>query len=183
MAGSAATSEKPFAIRDAAGNVIYESAALYLAGTLDVVNSEASLAIGRGEAVIVDGTGSVFARWDYSVLGTDAVPQTSLRGKRTTTGVQTDIGYLGVALETFPVAAVGRVAAPGSMLCVKTTSAATLAAGNLLSSSATAGSVGLGVAVHGGVNGAYLGTVLKINQVASPGTGSTTQAGCLVSPC
>ena len=185
---NAAQYEKPFAIRDSAGNVLYESAALYLSGTIDVVNAEATLAINRGEAVIVDGTGSVFARWDYSVLGTDTIPQTSLRGKRTTGTTATSIGFLGVALETFPVGAIGRVAGPGSMCCVKT-NATTLAAGaNLtganggVSAPDERGMCIAAAAVHGGVNGGTLGVVLKINQVASPGTGSTTQAGCLISP-
>jgi len=187
---NAAQYEKPFAIRDSAGNVIYESAALYLSGTIDVVNAEATLAINRGEAVVVDTTtvsaskGIVFARWDYSTAGTDAIPQTKFAGKRTPASANAAAGFLGVALETFVPGALGRVAAPGSMLSVKCT-VTQIVCPALLAASATAGAVAVATAVHGGANGSILGTALQENTAAATtpvGTGSTSQVGCLISP-
>jgi hypothetical protein len=169
-----ASFQKPYAIRDAAGNAIYESAAL-ASNVLDVYNSGAAT-IGRGEALTFD-IASVMARWDYAVTGADTIPATELKGARVDAAA--DVGFLGVALENIPVAVVGRVAGTGSITAVKCLSTLTSnVVGNAVIGSATAGSVDSIATAP--VKGTVLGEQLQQAGTGANQTGSATQLLALI---
>jgi len=175
--------EKPYAIRNAAGNVVYESAA-FMMSALEVKNTTAAAAtIGRGEAVTIDPANmfGFFPRWDYALAGTDIIPSCFLAGKRVASAA--DVGHLGVAAEDIPGGQTGRIIGPGSITAVKVT-ATLFTIGFAAVSSATVGSCTVAAAKAAGVPayGVTLGVCVIINQVATPGSGSTTQAGVLISP-
>jgi hypothetical protein len=84
---------------------------------------------------------------------------------------------IGVAQEPIAAGKRGLIAGLGSLVAVQTT-ATLLVVGTYVGSSATAGLAAVVAALT--VDNAVLGAVFKINQVASPGTGSTGWAGILI---
>ncbi len=169
--------ERPYAIRDAGGLVVYESAA-YVLSALDVVNSGAA-AIGRGEAVYLDQAGSIFPRWDYSTAGTDTIPLTVIKGKRVDAAA--NVCFLGVALENIPIAASGSVAGPGSISAVKCLSGPTSdVVGNAVIGSATAGSVDMIATAP--TKGTVLGEQMVVAGTGAGESGSATQTVVLIGP-
>lgn len=133
-----------------------------------------------GQAVQWDATNSVIPRPETTAAG--ASPTSDLPMSLAMYGVQSPasagaVNIIGVAQDPIPAGKKGVVAGEGSIVCVNTT-ATLLAIGAFVGSSATAGLCAV-VAVGAATN-VYLGAVLKINQVASPGTGSTAWAGILV---
>jgi hypothetical protein len=168
--------EKPYAIRDAGGLIVYESAA-FLQGVEDFKNTSASTLIVRGGAVIIDQVNSAFPRWDYSTAGTDTLPKCLIGGIRVASATSTC--YLGVALENVPAGQMGRVATTGSISAVNCATSLTSAVlGNSVIGHATAGLVDA-VATAPAV-GLMLGMMVVINGAASGSSGSTGQLSVLI---
>lgn len=156
---------------------MYEFAS-FTQGIEAITNSEASTVIGRGEAVCVDGTNSVFPRWDYSTAGTDNPGICVIKAKRIASS--SSVGFLGVAMENIAVGFEGRIATAGSIVAVKCINPPTSnAAGSIAGSngSPTAGSVD-GSATY--VVGKKLGTILIPAGTSAGQSGSVTQLIALV---
>lgn len=174
-----ATYEKPYAIKDAGGNTVYEHAA-FVKDWLEVTNSDTAT-IPRGCGVICDAAsgGSVFPRWDYSVAGTDTIPVCVLKGKRV--AAVASVNFYGVAGEAIPVGAQGRVLGPGTICaatCVASLTSSTL--GGVVVGSATVGSVDSTASLA--TSGRCLGNLLQANGTSAGQSGSTTQLIVLIAP-
>lgn len=165
-------------IRGADGTILW-SGAQVIANDFQIQVAAAGTTIKQGDAVQFDSTNSVIPRPETTAAGAtptaDLPMSLALYGNISPASINA-VNLIGVAQE--PIAALKRgfVAGSGSLVCVAST-ATLLAVGAFVGSSATAGAVALQAV--GGTN-AVLGAVFKINQVASPGTGSTTWAGILV---
>jgi hypothetical protein len=183
---NAAQYEKPFAIRDSAGNVIYEGALLYLSDVMSVINTAAA-AMNRGDAVLLDPTvttGTLPPKWGYAATGADIIPKTQLCGLRIATAA--DIGYLGVALEKIPVGYVGKVAGTGSIVNVNVGTITSNVRGNAIIGSTLAG-LADAVTTNPPAKGISLGMVYLVggaNATAIPNgtSGSATELTALVAP-
>jgi hypothetical protein len=165
-------------VRGADGTILWVGTAL-MGVSYHVLNNEASASIEVGEGVRMDtGATSVLPRLEVTAAG--ASPTADLPQYLVVAGLRiasaTDTNFLGVAMERIPAGKVGVVAGVGSLTTVKTT-AASIAVTTTIGGSGTAG-------LAGAVTTAtmILGTCMKNNAVASPGTGSTAFAGILVSP-
>lgn len=134
-----------------------------------------------GDAVQFDSTNSVIPRPEITAAGATPaadLPQSLAIFVNQSPAVADSPNLIGVAQKTIPAGRQGSIAGSGSLVCVKST-AVLIAVGKFVSSSATAGAVAI-AGVPGAQLNNILGAVFKINQVASPGTGSTTFAGILV---
>jgi hypothetical protein len=165
-------------IRGADGTLLW-SGAQVLANTFIIQVDAAGAAIKMADAVQYDSTNSVIPRPETTAAG--ATPSSDLPMSLAIFGVISPasinaVNLIGVAQEPIAPGKRGLIAGSGSLVCVAST-ATLLAVGVFVGSSATAGAVALQAV--GGTN-AVLGAVFKINQVASPGTGSTTFVGILV---
>lgn len=150
------------------------------ANTLIVQVAAGGTTIGLGNAVQWDGTNSVIPRPETTAAGAspaaDLPMSLAMFGNISPAGAGA-VNLIGVAQEQIAAGKRGLIATDGSIVGV-TTTATLLAAGAFVGSSATAGLV---AAVAALVNtNQVVGAVLKINQVLSPGTGSTGFAGILV---
>ena len=165
--------ERPYAIRDAGGLIVYESAALP-AGIEEVVNSEASATIGRGEAVLFDPATSVLPRWDYSTAGTDTLPMVVLKGKRVSAAANK--GWIGVAMENIPAGQAGDVLTLGIVAVKCLNPPAVNTTGAMVIGSTTAGSVdGNTTPLVAGTLGTSLGMLLVPAGTSAGQSGSLTQ--------
>lgn len=194
--------DRPWAIRDAAGNVVYESGA-FVQDIEDVKITNAAIggasgqnAVLRGEAVVIDATNCNLPRWDYATTGVDVsfagvVPSGGtvasplvLAGKRVSAA--TDKCYLGVALENIRTGETGRIVTDG-ISAVKCLTVASLTAGTVQGSaiigSATAGAVdGAGAITVFPSNSLSLGTIAVLAGVTAGLSGSLTQLITRINP-
>lgn len=134
-----------------------------------------------GEGVLWDSTNGVIPRLETTAAGatpSSDLPMSNALFFKRTNGVASNINFMGVLQEPCGAGKQGFIAGLGSLCTVKTTATA-LAEGNLVGSSTTAGLVAVQSTTALGVN-CVLGSVIKVNTVAAPGTGSTGFAGIIV---
>jgi hypothetical protein len=176
--------EKPFLIRDAAGNAIYESAA-FLQNVEDMQNSD-TVVIARGTPVQLDQTNSVFPRWDYSTAGTDTIPRCQISVKNCVSGGK---ALLGVALETIPFPGAnqlvptltqGRVAVGPTIAAVKSKGSDDATLMDHVIADATAAQVTTATSLS--TLGTGLGYQLIPEGTGAAQSGSATQIIILISP-
>jgi hypothetical protein len=164
-------------VRGADGTILWVGTAL-MGVSYHVLNSEASASIEVGEAVRLDITNSILPRLEVTAAG--ASPTADLPQYLVVAGLRvasaTDTNWLGVAMERIPAGKVGVVAGAGTLTTVKT-SAASIAVTTTIGGSATAGLCAANTTAT-----QIIGTCMKNNAVAAPGTGSTAFAGILVMP-
>ncbi len=156
------------------GTTIFEGGA-QVKNVIQAVNGEASAVLARGEAARIDPTNSDLMRWDKAIGDTQGVKDAV---KVLRVSALTDVGFLGVALNSAPAGGTVAVAGSGSVLCVKCVSGSGTV-GNAYTGSATAGSVGNQAAPS---IGQVLGVVVKAPGTAAGQTGTLTQGGVLVAP-
>ena len=173
--------EQQVQIRASDGSILWTGTAV-IATSYVAINSDATAML-AGHGVLWDGTNGVIPRSEVTAAGATAsadLPQSlSLQCKKsTTTG---DVGWLGVTVE--PAKAGGRVLVAGAGSIVSVITTATLLALGAKVGANTAGNPAVAAATGTTTSNVILGTVLKINQVASPGTGSTGFAGIMVGSC
>jgi hypothetical protein len=166
-------------IKGGDGTLLWSGAQI-LGQTFIVLVAAAGTTIKMADAVQCDSTNSVIPRPETTAAGAtptaDLPMSLAVFGNISPASINA-VNLIGVSQEPIAAGKRGLVAGSGSLVCVAST-ATILAVGAFVGSSATtAGAVAL--QAPGGTN-AVLGAVFKINQVASPGTGSTLFAGILV---
>ncbi len=179
--------EQMYLIKDAAGNLLWQGAALIL-NAIEATSAEASNTVGVGEAVRLDNTTSVIPRWDYANTGTDVPAPGVVKVLRVSAAANT--GFIGVALEPIAPGKQGRIAPVGTITCVKCINPPTSnTLGAAITGSATAGSVDAPLAANAvstatGIpaGGTMLGRVIQAAGTSANQTGSLTQLGVLVVP-
>ena len=136
---------------------------------------------GLGELIQWDATNSVIPRPETTAAGgtpTADLPMSLALFCTVSPAVAGSVNCIGVAQQPIAAGKRGTVALDGSIVCVKSTSAGPLTIGQPVASSTTAGAVAVATVVL--LLNTVVGWVLKINQVAAPGTGSTTFAGIII---
>ena len=165
-------------IRGGDGTLLW-SGAQAIATSFIIQVAAGGTTIKMGDAVQFDSTNSTIPRPETTAAGatpsSDLPMSLAMFGNISPASINA-VNLIGVAQEPIAAGKRGFIAAEGSLVCVAST-ATLIAVGSFVGSSATAGAVALQAV--GGTN-AVLGAVFKINQVASPGTGSTTWVGILV---
>jgi hypothetical protein len=174
------TSEQQQRIWGADGTLLW-SDAQYLASTAVMQVAAATTGPGLGELIQWDETNSVIPRPETTAAGgtpTADLPMSIALFCTKSPAVAASVNCIGVAQQPIAAGKRGTVALEGSIVGVKCLVAA-LAIGKTVQSSATAGQVEVGAPSATGLN-VIVGHVLKVNTVASPGTGLTTFAGIII---
>lgn len=171
--------ERQYLVRAADGTAYWDG--LLRAGEImEVINNEASLTLGFGEACREDAgsTGSTWPRWDLAASSEPVKKEERVLR----ISAATNVFLRGVAIENIPSKQQGRVAGTGSLVAVKCINPPTSnIVGSAITGSATAGSVD--TVLNGpAAAGICLGLVAKPSGVGAGQIGSTTQLGAFVSP-